>query len=40
MKIFSVRVFGSANTQTEDAVLEGFQFLLDVAQETNLKVVN
>ena len=40
-KIFAVRIFGgNGSEQTEDGVLSGFQFLIDVAKETNLKVVN
>lgn len=41
VKIFAVRIFGgNGSVQTEDGVLSGFQFLVDVAKETNLKAVN
>ncbi len=40
-KIFSVNVFGGHGTQQEmTAVLKGFRFLIDAAQEINLKAVN
>lgn len=39
-KIFAVRIFGPADTQDEVSVLKGFEFLVDVAQDVNLKAVN
>ena len=40
-KIFSVNVFGGIGRQQEmTAVLKGFRFLIDAAQEINLKAVN
>ncbi|MDO5455921.1 MAG: S8 family serine peptidase, partial [Eubacteriales bacterium] len=40
-KIFSVNVFGGlGSTQVMESVLKGFGFLIDVAQEVNLKAVN
>ena len=40
-RIFSVNVFGgNGNIQETTAVLKGFQFLIDCAQEVNLKAVN
>ncbi|MBP3892543.1 MAG: S8 family serine peptidase [Atopobiaceae bacterium] len=41
IKIFGLRIFGD-DGRTQDAahVLKGFQFLVDVAQEVNLKAVN
>ena len=41
VKIFSVNVFGGNGTEQDlRSVVKGFQFLVDVAQEVNLKVVN
>ena len=41
VKIFSVNVFGGNGTEQDlKSVVKGFQFLVDVAQEVNLKVVN
>lgn len=41
VKIFSVNVFGgNGSVQEMKSVLKGFQFLIDVAQEVNLKAVN
>ena len=40
-KIFSVNVFGgNGSVQVMEDVLKGFRFLIDVAQEVNLKAVN
>ncbi|MBQ9033961.1 MAG: S8 family serine peptidase [Lachnospiraceae bacterium] len=40
-RIFSVNVFGgNGNIQETTSVLKGFQFLIDCAQEVNLKAVN
>lgn len=40
-KIFSVNVFGgNGSVQEAKSVVKGFQFLIDAAQEINLKVVN
>ena len=41
VKIFSVNVFGGNGTEQDiKSNVKGFQFLLDVAQEVNLKAVN
>ena len=40
VRIFSVRIFGQAGSSDEASVIKGFRFLVDVAQETNLKAVN
>ena len=41
VKIFSVNVFGGNGTEQDlRSVVKGFQFLVDVAQEVNLKAVN
>ena len=41
VKIFCVNVFGdTGSTMVMDSVVKGFQFLIDVAQDTNLKAVN
>lgn len=40
VKVFPVRIFGTRSEVDEKATLAGFKFLINIAQEVNLKAVN
>ena len=40
VKVFSVRTFSERSSVSQKATVEGFKFLVDAAQEINLKAVN